>query len=442
LKIKTKSISVIGLGKLGLCIAASFADKGFKVIGVDIDMGKIEKINNGVSPIEETGLPGLVKKAKNNLKATKEYAQAILNSDVTFIVVATPSLADGSFSNEYLEKALHNIAEALKKKKEYHLIVVTSTVMPQTTDKVAKYLLEKISGKKCGRDFGLAYNPEFIALGSVIHDFLNPDFILIGEENKKDGDTLEEIYKRTCENNPRFARMSPLNAEIAKISLNCYVTTKITFANSLATICEKVKGADAYVITRALGLDSRIGTKYLKPGLGYGGPCFPRDNIAFSAFARKLEIKAKLAEMVDEVNRDQVLRVINRIQEILSGLKKDKKNAQISVLGLSYKPNTPVIEDSQALDIAQLLVNEGYSVTVYDPQALENARSVLGNTVRYAKDKAECLAKADIAVIAVPWEEFKQIDFRRLSKKCVLLDCWRLSGGLKGAEIQFLGAGF
>jgi UDPglucose 6-dehydrogenase len=440
LRIKNKSISVIGLGKLGLCVAACFADKGFKVIGVDIDIERIEKINQGISPIQETGLAELVKKVKNNLKVTQNYEQAILNSNVSFIVVATPSLADGSFSNEYLEKALHNIGEALKKKKEYHLVVVTSTVMPQTTDKVVKFLLEKISGKICGKGFGLAYNPEFIALGSVIHDFLNPDFILIGEANKKDGDILEEIYEDTCENKPRFARMSLLNAEITKIALNCYITTKITFANSLAAICERVKGADAGVITKALGLDTRVGSKYIKPGLGYGGPCFPRDNIAFSAFARRLEIKAKLTEMIDEVNRDQVLRIVNRIKEILLDLKK-KRNARIGVLGLSYKPNTPVVEDSQALEIVQLLVNEGCRVSVYDPQALENVRGVLGDTVKYVRNIQDCLSHVDLGVIAVPWEEFREIDFKKINKKIVLLDCWSLLKGIKGMDIRYLGVG-
>lgn len=438
---KINSISVVGLGKLGLCIATCFANKGFKVIGIDIDIEKIEKINNGISPVKETGLAELIRKVKNNLMATPNYEEAILNSDVSFIVVATPSLADGSFSNEYLEKALHRIGESLRKKKKYHLLVVTSTVMPQTTKKVAKVILEKTSGKICGRDFGLAYNPEFIALGSVIHDFLNPDFILIGEMNKKDGDILEDIYKRICENQPRFARMTPLNAEIAKIALNCYITTKITFANSLASICEKIKGADADVITKALGLDSRIGSKYIKPALGYGGPCFPKDNIAFSAFARRLGVEAKLAEIVDEVNRDQVSRVVSIIKETLATLKKDRKTARIGILGLSYKPDTPVIEDSQALDIAQLLVNEGYSLTVYDPQAQENARSVLGDRVRYAKDKRDCLSNVDLVLIAVPWGEFKRINFKKLKKDIVILDCWRILENSKGANIKFIGMG-
>jgi len=434
---KIKQVSVVGLGKLGLCTAGCFASKGYKVIGVDIDIEKINKINQGISPIAETGLSSLLKKVKNNFKATQDYEEAIINSDVTFIVVATPSLADGSFSNEYLEKSVHKIGEALKKKKGYHLVVVTSTVMPQTTEKVVKYLLEKASRKVCGKDFGLAYNPEFIALGSVIHDFLNPDMILIGEVNKKDGDILEEIYKKTCDNQPQFARMSTVNAEITKISLNCYVTTKITFANSLASICEKVNGADALIVSSALGLDSRIGSKYIRPGLGFGGPCFPRDNKAFSAFARIVETQAKLAEMVDEVNADQILRVVNKIKTIISNLKKNKDSVRIAFFGLSYKPNTPIIEDAQALNIAELLVNEGFKIRVFDPQAMEAAKSVLGDRVKYAKDAADCLSAADLAVVAVAWEEFKKIDFKGIT----VLDCWHCLDKTKGKKIEFLGKG-
>ena len=432
------AISVVGLGKLGLCVAACFAAKGFRVTGVDIDIGKIEKINRGISPIAETGLQELLKKGHKNLLATQDYSRAVLRSDITFIVVATPSLADGSFSNEYLEKTLHRIGEALKEKKSYHLVVVTSTVMPQTVEKVARFILEKTSGKKCGRDFGVAYNPEFIALGSVIHDFLNPDFILIGEMSKRDGDILEQVYLEVCDNRPRFARMSPLNAEIAKISLNCYVTTKITFANSVAAICEKIEGADAHVVMSALGLDSRIGSKYIRPGLGYGGPCFPRDNVAFASLARILETRAKLAEMVDEVNRDQVTRVISNIHSIIARARKDKTKARIALLGLSYKPHTAVIEDSQALEIAQVLVSEGYRVAVYDPQAQENAKGVLGERVSYAGGTNECASGADVVVIAVPWPEFARLNMKKLKKEAVVLDCWRM---VNGKQVKYLGVG-
>ena len=211
---KVNSISVIGLGKLGLCSAACFASKGYEVIGVDINTDFVEQINKGKNPIQETGLTSLLKKAKPNLKATTDYKDAILNSQVTFIIVPTPSEADGCFSNEYLEKSLQSIGRALKEKKDYHIVVITSTVMPGTSEHVGKYILERESGKKCGEDFGIAYNPEFIALGSVINDFLNPDMLLIGEGTKKDGDVLQKIYEKTCDNEPSFARMSLVNSEI------------------------------------------------------------------------------------------------------------------------------------------------------------------------------------------------------------------------------------
>jgi len=413
---QTLGIAVIGLGKLGLCTAACFASKGFKVTGVDIDINKINKINRGISPIEETGLSELLKKTGHNLHATPDYKQAVLNSDVTFIVVATPSLADGSFSNEYLEKSLIKIGQALKAKKAYHLIVVTSTVMPQTVENVARFILERESGKKCGKDFGVAYNPEFIALGSVIHDFLNPDMILIGEMSKRDGDLLQGIYGQACDSKPAFARMRPVNAEITKIALNCYITTKITFANSLAAICEKIKGADAYVISRALGFDSRIGSKYLRPGLGFGGPCFPRDNAAFTAFARLAGSKAKLAEMVDEVNREQPLRIENKIKDLLILAKKNKRNARIAFLGLSYKPNTSIIEDSQALNIAQLLISEGYKLTVYDPQAMDKSKKALPKGVELCKDAYSVARNSDCLLLATEWNEFKELDFKKIKK--------------------------
>ena len=435
-----KGISVIGLGKLGLCIAACLAAKGYRVTGVDVDKKKVEEINRGDNPIEETGLTELIKKCKANLTTTNDYSLAIKDSRITFIVVATPNEADGYFSNEQLKEALKKIAPVIKEKDEYHLVVITSTVMPGTTEHVAKFVLEGISGKKCGVDFGLAYNPEFIALGSVIHDFLNPDFILIGEANKRDGEILKKIYKKICENNPPVARMSPINAEIAKISLNCYLTMKISFANFLASLCEQIEGADADVITDAIGLDSRIGRKFLKGGLGYGGPCFPRDNLAFGAFAKKIGVKPKLGEIVDEVNRDQVKRIVGIAREQLN------PKSKVSILGLSYKHLSPVIEDSQAIGITESLLRGGYRISVYDPMALANAQSVFGDKVDYAQSVEECLKDSELCILTTRWEEFKRLDAKILKKemkKATVLDCWRLieKNDLEGVKYIALGRG-
>lgn len=434
-------ISIVGLGKMGLCMAACFAQK-YKVEAVDVDRNKIELIRQGKNPVQEPGLTEALNNYRKNLCVSSDYQKAVVNSQVTFIVVATPSEVDGSFSNGQLEESLQNIGLALREKDEYHLVVITSTVMPGTTDHIGKAILEKTSGKICGKDFGLAYNPEFIALGSVIHDFLNPDFTLIGEANKQDGEILENIYRNICENSPRFARMNPVNAEIAKISLNCYVTMKITFANSLAAICERVSGADAEIITRAIGLDSRIGGKYLKPGLGFGGPCFPRDNVAFATFARGVNVEAKLAGIVDEVNREQGKRIVNIVEELGAKIKKTKERIVIGVLGLSYKPNTPIIEDSQAIDIVRSLIDKGYKVIVYDPQALELAKNVFGDGVIHAKNGVECVKEADVVLVATPWDEFKSIDMTGTKKDLCILDCWGIikDRGL-GVPIKYIGKG-
>lgn len=431
-------ISVIGLGKLGLCSAACFADGGYRVWGVDINEDNIRRINQGDCPIDETGLAELLSKVSDSLTATSDYDEAISNSGASFIIVPTPSLDDGSFSNAYVEAALGKIGTALKKKNSYHLVVITSTVMPGTTENLARPLLEEASGKVCGKDFGLAYNPEFIALGSVIRDFKNPDFLLIGESSSQDGKILEEIYSRTCENTPAYAHLSPLNAEIAKICLNCYVTAKITFANSLGAICESVPGADANQITGAIGLDSRIGAKYFKTGLGFGGPCFPRDNRAFAAFARDYGNKAKISELVDEINEEQLSRIVHLAEEKL------EKGDKVAILGLSYKPDTPIVEESQAVEIARTLVEKGYQVAVYDPQAMENVHRVEGARFIYSTGINDCLRGASLCLITTPWKEFKNIDTARLQatmKKAVVIDCWRFLEDQNLSEVEYIPLG-
>src|SRR5439155_850689 len=214
---------------------------------------------------------------------------------------------DGAFSLKYVLAAAKAVGQVLKHKTAYHLVVLTSTVMPGATGGQLLPALEEASGKRCGTDFGLCYSPEFIALGSVIRDFLNPDFCLIGESDPRSGDILEALYKRTWENNPAVARMNFVNAEIAKLAVNTYVTTKISFANMLARVCEKLPGANVDTVTAALGLDSRIGPKYLKGAVSYGGPCFPRDNLAFAALADQVGAPADIAQVTDRFNRRQLV---------------------------------------------------------------------------------------------------------------------------------------
>ena len=222
----------------------------------------------------------------------------------------TPSdPVDKTFSLRNVMLAAEKIGAALRKKQGWHLVVLSSTVMPGSTGGKLLPALEAYSGKKCGAGFGLCYNPEFIALGSVIRDMLNPDMILIGESDERSGDILERLYIGVCDSNPHIRRMNHVNAELTKISVNTFVTTKISYANMLAQVCETLPGADMDVVTSAIGCDSRIGQKYLKGALGYGGPCFPRDNLAFSALARANGVQPILAQATHELNQSQAPRL-------------------------------------------------------------------------------------------------------------------------------------
>ena len=267
-----KRACVIGLGKLGAPLAACLAAKGLTVIGVDNDPLKVDAINRHQRPVQEPGLGELLAKTHERLSATDDIEAAVRDTNITFIVVSTPSEPNGGFSLRYVDPACEAIGRALARKTEYHVVVLTSTVMPGTTGGHVRELLERVSGKRVGQNFGLCYSPEFIALGSVIRDFLNPDMLLIGESDARAGDFLKSLYADVCENKPAVARMSFVNAEITKLAVNTYVTTKISYANMLARICERLPGANVDVVTTALGNDTRIGAKYLKGALSYGGP--------------------------------------------------------------------------------------------------------------------------------------------------------------------------
>jgi UDPglucose 6-dehydrogenase len=315
-------------------------------------------------------------------------------------------------------------------------VVITSTVMPGSTGGPIRECLEKHSEKKAGKDFGLCYSPEFIALGSVIHDFLNPDFILCGESDARSGEILDAFYQTVCENEPYVAHMNYVNAELSKLAVNTFVTTKITYANMLAHICERLPGGDVDKVTAAIGHDTRIGVKYLKGATGYGGPCFPRDNLAMGALARGLEAQAALAETTDRQNRAEAIRLADLVN------RHTKPGAKIGVLGLSYKPDTEVIEESQAILLARQLLEGGRDLLVFDPMAMESARVVLGDAPQYCGSAEECVRQSDVVVIAVPWKEFSLIpESAFASRRIVLIDAWRIAPASWRGKTQYIPLG-
>lgn len=416
-------VSVIGLGKLGASMAAAFASRGLDVIGVDVNQGTIDAVNQGQAPVQETNLGDLIAANKERIRATASHEDAVLNSDISFVIVPTPSDDRGSFSLQYAEWAFKEIGKAIGKKGSYHNVVLTSTVLPGATRQALLPILEKESGKKAGKDFGLCYSPEFIALGSIINDFLNPDFTLIGELDERSGQQLEDVYKSVMTNGAPAARMSLENAELTKISVNTFVTTKITFANMLAEICEKLPGGNVDVVTKALGMDERIGRKYLTGSIGYGGPCFPRDNVALSFIAKQLGVKASLAETTDTANRSIAAKVADRLLPMV------RKGGTVAVLGLSYKPFSHVTEESQGIYIAQHLSKHGLRVVAYDPMSNEMALEDIRRNIVVLDSIEECLSQAEAVLITTPDPAFKKLsaaDFKNDWSKVLVVDFWRL----------------
>ncbi len=434
-----KTATVIGLGKLGAPLAACLASKGLQVIGVDADSQKLEALRAGRAPVLETGLESLIRENQDRLTATSSIEESVANSDITFIVVGTPSEPSGGFSLQHVLPICEAIGRALKVKSEFHLVVLTSTVLPGATGGPVKSKLEEASGKQCGRDFGLCYSPEFIALGSVIRDFLNPDFVLIGELDSRSGAILEELYLRVCDSKPVAARMNYANAEITKLAVNTYVTTKISFANMLARICERVPGGNVDVVTAALGLDTRIGAKYLKGAVSYGGPCFPRDNHALAALAREVGATAGLAQATDLFNRAQVVWLAALVEQHAP------VGGAVGILGLTYKPQTDVVEEAGGFLLAKELARRGFRVTVFDPAGMVNARRALGDSVHFAGSAEECIAQCEVIVLATPWKEFLEIPAEKWAgakTDKTVVDCWRaLKLGERTAGIRYIGLG-
>jgi UDPglucose 6-dehydrogenase len=415
-------LSVVGLGKLGAPLAAVLASRGHEVVGVDVSADAVTLLNAGTAPVEETGLQELLSSCGTRLRATLDTAEAVLASEATFVIVPTPSGPDGTFSLHNILPVMETVGAALRSKDSRHVVVITSTVMPGATAGAVREALERASGLKVGVDVGLCYSPEFIALGSVIHDMCNPDFILVGESDAASGDLLEQVLRSVAQSDPSVMRMNLVNAELAKIAVNTFVTTKISFANMLGEMCERMAGADVDVVTGAIGLDTRIGSKYLRGATGYGGPCFPRDNVAFSRLARSLGASPDIAEATDAVNRRQPRRVIDLALAALS------PNGRAGVLGLAYKPATGVSEASDGVAIARMLADRGVEVTAYDPRAMAEARSALGPAVSLTESARACVENADVVVVATAWPEFAELDAAAFAREGpvppTVIDCW------------------
>jgi len=406
-------LAVIGLGKLGCPMAALLAAAGHDVVGADLSEVVVAVVNEGRAPVDETGLADLMTQASSRLRATMSVEEAAEDAEVAFCIVPTPSLADDSFDTSGVQSAFTAIGRGFARKDHGRRVaVLTSTVLPGATELRIKPALEHGSGMTVGADLGLCYSPEFIALGSVLENMRHPDVVLMGSSQSWAAEKAAHVIKTIADKDVPVAFMSIVEAEMTKISVNGFITTKISYANMIAEICERLPGADAAVVTAAVGLDSRIGQKYLRPGAPYGGPCFPRDNAAFRALANSLGVEADLAIATDRINRRQTRSLVERI------IDQAGKNATVAILGLTYKAFTPVVEEAFGLLLARELLSEGISVSTYDPSAIDELAGV-----DRTESAGAAIAKADVVVVATPWPEFAQIEH---IDSGLVFDYWRI----------------
>lgn len=402
------NISFVGLGKLGLPLACCLARSGNKVLGIDKNEHILDMLNNNNLPFYEPGLENIFPHP-NLMGFTDSYQRAVDETEATIILVNT-QLGDDGYSADFVEMALSDLAMNLRKSsKEYHLIVLSSTVLPGSIKKLIK-LVEKISKRKYGEGFGFSYVPDFVRLGCVIEDFKNPEFFLIGANNMEDIVKTQSIWYNFHDNNPPRKILTLEEAEIAKVALNAYIVNKITFANFLGELCDGLENVSVHNITNTIGLDKRISPYFFGYGTPYGGTCFPRDTSAFIKFAKDRKKTAKNLIFAEEVN-EMVYKSI---------FKKSEKYSKVGILGVSFKPNSPVVIGSPSARLIRDLIDKNIDINAYDliPESFDNLET--SEKINIHQDPQSCIDNSDVIVIMHPNKKFKEYDY---SNKTVI-DYW------------------
>ncbi len=429
-------VSVIGTGYVGLTVAC-LADFGHKVILIGRAHDKIDLINSGVSPIYEPGLDEIIKRNidNGNLKATDDYNE-ILDSDVVFVCVGTPSRYDGSIDLSQIQDATKSIGEKLKLTNKYIVVTVKSTVVPNTTKDFVTPILEKYSGKNSGKDFGVGMNPEFLKEGTGVSDFLYPDKIVIGGMDERSKSVLVDLYSCLDAKYPRVLT-NLTTAEMIKYAQNSALAVRISFINEIANICERT-GVDVVDVAKSIGIDTRIGPKFLNAGIGYGGSCFPKDVKALIAIAKSAGVDPKILQSTIDVNDGRASHAIDMANQILGNLNGKK----IGALGLAFKQDTDDIRESKAIAVIQSLLSQGAQVQAYDPQATANAKEILKDSIKYCSTKEECLDGIDLCMVLTEWDEFRNLDLSKI--KCPIFDGRRVVNPQKAKEfgVEYSGIGW
>lgn len=419
-------VAVIGLGKLGLCMAVALASKGHRVVGVDVVPEWVDKINGGGCPVNEPGLGGLLAPLVKSrmIRCTTDYREAVKTA-ISFVAVNTPLNPDNTMEMEQIRDSSESLGKALKGSRGRHIVAVSSTILPTTCDEIIRPILEKRSGKKCGKDFGVVANPVFIALTTVVHDYLRPPFVIIGSYDDASGDVLQKFYSGVCENRPPVVRTTPIMGEVIKFAHNAFMTTKISFINEMADMCARLRGGDGAVLREFFKIGGDRPGKFFMTGLGFGGPCFPKDLRTFISFLKSRDIQYGFLQSIHDSNSAHAGRIVDLVESAIGRI----AGMRVAFLGLAYKPQTDIVENSFSFDLVERLLKRGAKVVVYDPPAIEAARRVLGKRVAYGKNLTETLKGADLCVVATAQDEFKTIaaeTFRRHMKQSILLDVWGL----------------
>jgi UDPglucose 6-dehydrogenase len=406
-----KKITIIGTGYVGSVSGACLADFGNYVICVDNNTEKIEAFKKGIIPIFESGLDAVVKRniACGRLSFTTDLSAAINESSVVFIAVGTPPADDGSADLVYVEQAARQIGALINK---YTVIVDKSTVPVGTGKKVYGWIKEEIDKRKAGIEFDVVSNPEFLREGSAVYDFTHPDRVVIGSESERARSIMKDVYRSLYLNETPFVETNLESAEMIKYASNAFLAVKITFINEIANLCEKT-GADVRAISKAMGKDGRISPKFLHPGPGYGGSCFPKDTRALAKTGRDYGEIQNIVEAAIETNEKQKLRAAAKIESVLGSL----KEKTICILGLAFKPNTDDMRESPSISICEYLANQGAKLRVFDPAAMKEALwrlDSIKDSVYFAEDEYSAVSGADALVIVTEWNQFRNIDLYKV----------------------------
>lgn len=405
------NITIVGTGYVGLVSGTCFAETGINVTCVDVDQAKIDKLNKGIIPIYEPGLTPMVTNnmEKGRLFFSTSLKDSIAEADAVFIAVGTPPDEDGSADLKYVL----GVAREIGRYTEHYMVIVTKSTVPiGTAKKVKAAIQEELDNRNSDLTFDVASNPEFLKEGAAISDFLKPDRVVIGTESEKAQKVMQKLYKPFLMNNHPVIFMDIPSAEMTKYAANSMLATKISFMNDIANLCEIV-GADVNNVRKGIGSDSRIGHKFIYPGTGYGGSCFPKDVQALVKTSEQNGHPLEILQSVENVNNRQKSVLYNKMMKHFDG---DLKGKKIAIWGLSFKPNTDDMREAPALVIIDKLVKEGAVVSAYDPVAMEECERKIGKTINYAKDQYEALIDADALVVVTEWNEFKVPNFRVMEK--------------------------